>query len=96
MVTTWFAVLRCCDCNPSSGALQVDDLDPCLTVAFLCEDEAEFDDLCSQLSEIEDKLGALEMVMLLCSDSIRQGVMAGQSFQCKPLLPRMMRMLFYR
>lgn len=37
--------------------MKVDDLDPCLTVAFLCEDEAEFDDLCSQLSEIEDKLG---------------------------------------
>lgn len=37
--------------------MPIDQLDPCLTVAFLCENEREFDQLCAQLGEIEDKLG---------------------------------------
>eukprot|EP00656_Telonema_subtile_P044267 TRINITY_DN5054_c0_g1_i5.p1 TRINITY_DN5054_c0_g1~~TRINITY_DN5054_c0_g1_i5.p1 ORF type:complete len:209 (+),score=51.74 TRINITY_DN5054_c0_g1_i5:75-701(+) len=37
--------------------MKVDDMDPCLAVAFLCEDEADFTELCGELAEIEHKLG---------------------------------------
>lgn len=37
--------------------MKVDNVDPCLAVAFLCETEEDFGDLCGELQEIEHKLG---------------------------------------